>query len=582
MTARATNPIDWSITLQGLSRGYNGTILFKDLSLTIRPGSLTRISGPNGSGKTQLMMAVAGFVRLDAGSMRLHRGSETLTLDKLDPFSLGALVQYVPSFPGVISELPVSHALLAIGHRLRPFALQKQHVAADVILRELTSDIQDICCEGFNPKRPLGNYSMGQQKRLMVASSGTAQPMPLLLMLDEPLAGLAPDGVRKTIEFIKRLHLLGVALLITEHRTEIDEIAFDDQIALPMGLNNAGPVNAPIQIGHCSSRITEGEPVLTVANINAGYPRAHVVCAQLTLLPGEIGVLTGPNGSGKTGFVRALLGFPGTEVEGHLIYKGRTVDTLRGPLRSGSVRYASQKRTVFPDLSVRETIKVVGHGYDSLLSDEIAEIVRRLGPSTLVKHLSSGELSLLAVAQALAGSPTLLILDEPTANLDNENTKQIWTLIRLARDRGKTATLVVEHDVEHSIADKVYEIKINGSGREQGTAEHHAGGVLSLAAVGVLRGNRFGTRNRLAVVRFVVDAKLYRLCTDRGDAGSFHHLADAAIVFSGNPQSGIPVGAEATGRGGAGGRENGFRRRNDVGSQRGATIIGATRQRPAV
>src|ERR1700722_19269352 len=70
-------------------------------------------------------------------------------------------------------------------------------------------------------------------------------------------------------------------------------------------------------------------------------------------------------------------------------------------------------------------------------------------------------------------------------------------------------------------------------------------------------------------------AQVHRLRLDGGDAGSLQHLADATVIRGGNAYSGIPVGAQDSGRGRAGGGEDGFHRCDHIGSQRGAAVPGA-------
>jgi ATP-binding cassette subfamily C exporter for protease/lipase len=127
--------------------------------------------------------------------------------------------------------------------------------------------------------------------------------------------------------------------------------------------------------------------------------------------------------------------------------------------RRSDLRYLSQKRDLFPDLTVHESIAVAGRGHQTDLRDDIADIERFLGPNKLARHLSSGGRALLGLAQALAGAPKLLILDEPGANTDVDNLRRVWELIGRACQLGQTAVLVIEHDLTRVTGSAVYEIK---------------------------------------------------------------------------------------------------------------------------
>ena len=180
----------------------------------------------------------------------------------------------------------------------------------------------------------------------------------------------------------------------------------------------------------------------------------------LTVAPGEIVAVVGSNAAGKTTLLRLLAGLERLD-DGLLRLNGFTVDDATDPGHVAghdrSVGWVPQDRLLFPHLSVaanvgfspRATARRSAHLLDALGLWSIAE--RK--PS----ECSGGQAQRVAVARALAGSPSLLLLDEPSTALDAESRRRIHGLLG-ADDR--PATLLVTHDpVEAAgIADRIIEL----------------------------------------------------------------------------------------------------------------------------
>lgn len=454
-----------ALRLEGLSKRYSDNVLFQNLNLEISPGTALHVRGANGSGKTQLMLIIAGLVEPDSGRIVFH-DPDDLLLNKIEPDRRARVARYVPYLPQGLAEIPIDRALLIMTRRLDPFSLASQKIAALNALTELDAELNAIANNQLDLGRALGNYSLGQQKRFMATASIGVEPYPFLVMLDEPLAGLDSEGIARVLEMMREARARGIALMVSEHRQEILEFAFDDVLKLPYipnAVDQAGPIQSHKEV-RASAR-GEAEIILRATNLVAGYATSPVECPSFKVARGSVVVIRGPNGSGKTGFIRSLLGRPGTVLSGLLEFEGEIVSDLRLAHQQSLVRYLSQKRDLFPDLSVQESIEVAGRNHKGHLSDEIGKIIDRLGPRKLVRHLSSGGRTLLGLAQALAGAPRLLILDEPLANTDLDNKKRIRVLIDHACRLGNMAVIVIEHDATLASGSEVYRIEMQGSNR---------------------------------------------------------------------------------------------------------------------
>jgi ABC-type multidrug transport system ATPase subunit len=463
----ATKPTNksWTLRLEGLTKIYSDNVLFRNLDLEIRPGMAIHVQGPNGAGKTQLMLVIAGLVNENAGRILFH-DQRDLLLNRMEPEIRARFARYVPYLPGDIAEMPIDRALLVMTRRLHPFSLAGQRPAAAKLVSELNSELHSVGGLNLELDRPLTNYSIGQQKRFMAKASLGVEPYPFLAMLDEPLAALDSDGIARVIHLMREARERGIALLVAEHRKEIFDFDFDSVLHLPYNPDADGthPPLMPVQEGAKLDRQKGTKTVLRATNVVAGYTSSPVYCPSFSVSRGELVIIHGPNGSGKTGFVRGLLGHPGTTLSGRLEFEGLAVPNLQIAQKLSALRYLSQKRDLFPDLTVHESIMVSGRSHETEMDSEIADIVRFLGPGKLVRHLSSGGRALLGLAQTLAGGPKFLILDEPAANTDIDNRRRVWDLIDKTCRQGQTAVLVIEHDLTPASGSATYQIQQrNGS-----------------------------------------------------------------------------------------------------------------------
>lgn len=162
---------------------------------------------------------------------------------------------------------------------------------------------------------------------------------------------------------------------------------------------------------------------------------------SLSVKPGEVVGFLGPNGAGKSSTLKALLGFV-TPASGTCQIFGQAAGTIEAKAQIG---YLPEVATYYPYLTPRETLKLYG-GLQGLggtaLDTEINELLEKLDLSEaankLNKTMSKGMLQRVGIAQALLGSPKLLILDEVTSGLDPIGRLNLRGLIRERVEGGAT------------------------------------------------------------------------------------------------------------------------------------------------
>ena len=172
---------------------------------------------------------------------------------------------------------------------------------------------------------------------------------------------------------------------------------------------------------------------------------------------GEFVAVTGPSGSGKTTFLNIaglLEEFSGGEYALDGVDVRGMDDNARSRLRNEKLGFIFQGFNLIPDLNLFDNVDVPlryrGFGAAER-AKRIEDALGRVGLSSRMKHfpaeLSGGQQQRVAIARALAGSPKLLLADEPTGNLDSQMARGVMELLEEINEQG-TTILMVTHDPE--------------------------------------------------------------------------------------------------------------------------------------
>jgi len=178
---------------------------------------------------------------------------------------------------------------------------------------------------------------------------------------------------------------------------------------------------------------------------------------DLHVAEGEFVAVTGPSGSGKTTFLN-IAGLLETFTGGEYLIDGVEVrglgDDARSKLRNEKIGFIFQGFNLIPDLNLFDNVDVPLRYRGMAASDRrlrIEESLSLVGLGSRMKHypaeLSGGQQQRVAIARALAGSPRLLLADEPTGNLDSQMARSVLELLEDINARGTTIVMVT-HDPE--------------------------------------------------------------------------------------------------------------------------------------
>jgi putative ABC transport system ATP-binding protein len=172
---------------------------------------------------------------------------------------------------------------------------------------------------------------------------------------------------------------------------------------------------------------------------------------------GEFVAVMGPSGSGKTTFL-TIAGLLESFTGGEYLLDGVDVsdmnDNARSKIRNEKIGFVFQSFNLIPDLNVHDNVEVPLR-YRGMKSAErqkrIMDSLERVGLASRAKHypaeLSGGQQQRVAIARALAGSPRLLLADEPTGNLDTQMARGVMELLEDIHREGATIVMVT-HDPE--------------------------------------------------------------------------------------------------------------------------------------
>jgi branched-chain amino acid transport system ATP-binding protein len=241
--------------------------------------------------------------------------------------------------------------------------------------------------------------------------------------------------------------------------------------------------------------------LLDVSNVSKSFGSLVAVRdVSLAVAPGELRAVIGPNGAGKTTFFNLISGLFAPS-SGAIVFDGQDITRLV-PHRRVALGMARtfQITEIFPELSIAENVRIgveVASGFrlrpwlrraeNTAIKERIAEILALTNLSgkadRIVGELSHGDQRAAEISMALTLKPRILLLDEPTAGMGDQETYEVTSLIRrLHREQGYTIVLI-EHDmrVVFNLADRIMVLD-QGAVLAQGTPQEIAANETVQAA----------------------------------------------------------------------------------------------------
>ena len=491
--ARGDSRSPLAISLQNISKNFGVVRANKDVSLSVRPGTIHGIVGENGAGKSTLVSILYGFYTADSGQVSIA-GQPVKLRSSADAIAAG--IGMVHQHFMLVPNFTVLENII-LGHE-GGFNLEAGQQQAEASLREiaeryglsvdLSAVVQDL---------PVG---LQQRVEILKALYRGAR----VLILDEPTGVLTPQETEQLFDILRTLQQQGVTILLITHKLK-EIMAVTDFVSVMRGgemvdhlkTKDTTPqqlaelmVGRPVLLDVGYAAAEPGQPVLTAEHLTvtgaSGVP--HVRDLSFTVHQGEILGIAGVSGNGQSELLDVLAGIRQV-TSGSIQLGGRqiTADQPAAPseVKALGLAHVPEDRhavgLILP-FSAAESA-VLGYEYADAMGGKAIGLspqqmdqhcqhlmtdydIRPADPSLKSNLFSGGNQQKIVLARELSSQPNILLVGQPTRGVDIGAIEFIHKQLLAMRDRGCAVVLVsVELDEIMSLSDR---IMVMNEGRNMG------------------------------------------------------------------------------------------------------------------
>ena len=459
------------LSLQGLTKSYEGIHALADVSFDILPGEIHALVGENGAGKSTLVKIVTGLVEPDSGHILLD-GEPVQFWSPMQARAAGITAVYQD--PKLFPHLDVAENIF-MGiypvNRLRVLDRRRMYGEAHRLLDELGV--------GLDTKALVAGLSVAELQFVGIARAISSNVK--LLILDEPTAAITPTEAERLFEIMRTLKRRGTSVVFISHRLE--ELAgLADRITVLRDGHHVRTMAAErideaalvrLMVGRDLSSLFArdrdsarvGEEALRVEHLTLSGEFQDV---SFSVSTGEVVTMAGLVGAGRTEIARTIFGIT-PPTSGRVFVKGREVriESNRQMLGQG-VAYLPEDRDgqgLVTQFSITRNIvmpilgrlarfgfiiqprreRAVAQGYAERLQVKMSSV------DQLVSALSGGNRQKVVLAKWLATNPSVLILDEPTHGVDVGTKAQVHHIVDDLARQG-IAILQISSDLPEVLA----------------------------------------------------------------------------------------------------------------------------------
>jgi len=451
------------LELKNIKKSFPGVIALNDMHLALEKGEVHAVCGENGAGKSTLMKIITGVCHPDEGEIHLN-GEKTDIKEPNDAYLKGIAIIYQET--SLFSEMTVLENLF-LGHEPTKKLFGLINFIDYKAMRVKAMDLFNKLGMQIDLDITVSELGVAEKQMVEIAKALTYEAN--ILILDEPTAALTNKEVTSLFEVVNRLKAEGVSMLYISHRLEeIFEMA--DRVTVMrdgqyITTAEVKETNSEQLIAWMVGRKienlypkTEAEIGKVIFELKGLCQEGQLIKVNLELRQGEILGISGLAGSGRTELAHAVCGITRPD-KGEILLNGvaLTIKNYRQALDIGIV-YVSEDRKdngLIVPMSIKENISLsllrrlskfsfIDFKEEENISSKYMKELSIKAPNSdfIVENLSGGNQQKVSVAKALAASPKVLIMDEPTRGVDVGAKAEIHRIISNLASAGLAIILI--------------------------------------------------------------------------------------------------------------------------------------------
>ncbi|WP_018931839.1 sugar ABC transporter ATP-binding protein [Gracilibacillus lacisalsi] len=447
------------LEMQNINKSFPGVKALSDVQLDLHRGEVLALIGENGAGKSTLMKILTGIYQKDEGSI-IYDGKEIAPSNTKEAQELG--INIIHQELNLMPDLTVAENIF-IGReprdKLKFFLKNKElNQQADELFQKLNITL--------NPRTKISKLTVAKQQMVEIAKALSFNAK--ILIMDEPTAALTDKEINTLFDIITWLKNEGVAIIYISHRMEELKRISDRITVMRDGEYVATLPTETTEIRQVVSLMVGREVTIeqkvsdpnkftdTVLEVNH-LTNHYIKDVSFHLKKGEILGFAGLVGAGRTEVARAIFG--ADPFSGEIKVNGKTV-TIKQPVDAvkHGIGYLSEDRKRFGlmlEMTVKENIIISSLANYSTaafvkptnIKTDAEEYARRLKVKTpsvnqRVKLLSGGNQQKIVIAKWLLKDCDILIFDEPTRGIDVGAKQEIYDLLEMLANQGKSIIMI--------------------------------------------------------------------------------------------------------------------------------------------
>ena len=453
---------EYLLEIKNVRKEFPGVVALNDVSLFLKRGEIHALVGENGAGKSTLMKILAGIYTLDKGEI-LYDGKPFVAKKPVDALEKG--IAMVHQELDLIPEMTVEENVFAGREQSKGLVIDRQG------MEKKTRKLMEGLGIDISPKTKIKELSTAQQQ--MVAITRALAFDAEIIIMDEPTSAITDREVEQLFKIIRRLKEQNKAIVYISHK--MDEIyTLTDQITVFRDGSLIGTVatadvtpeklinmmvgreldDVYIKTSEKTADYDENEVLLKVENLTRENEFYNI---NFHVKRGEILGFFGLMGAGRTEVMDTIFGLKKAD-RGTVTFKGKSMESVKKAINNGMAYITEDRKASGLNLigSVKDNISIaymnlitrgrflIDFKKEKDLCDELIKKIRIKCSSrdTLAGNLSGGNQQKIVIAKWFMGNPDLIIMDEPTRGIDIGAKAEIYKLMDMLAQSGKSIIMI--------------------------------------------------------------------------------------------------------------------------------------------